>query len=169
MTQSDAADVADAMASAYARTGSDHDRAHQTAFNGAYEFIPDDAPWAVIEGDDGPPKLIALDGQKLYTMTIGDVGEDSLSGTTTCRLVLIDPTEATVEFTAKFSGVRQKEPMSRETTWTFKLGRETTLTFSTKFSSGQARMRPDEILARRLAETVGWSQLPGLQPPPDLQ
>jgi hypothetical protein len=54
VTQSDASDAAIQMADAYARAGhtDDHSRVHQTAFNGAYEFIPDDAPWAVIEGED---------------------------------------------------------------------------------------------------------------------
>ncbi len=171
MTQSDAADAATEMADAYARTGNtdDHSRVHQTAWNGAFEFIPDDAPWAVVEGEDGPPKLVSLDGQRLYTMTVGDVGEDSLSGTATCRLVQIDPHEATVEFTTKFSGIRSgPEPMSRETTWTFNLGRET-LTFSTKFSANQSRVRPDDLFARKLAETIGWTALPGLQTPPDPQ
>lgn len=163
MTQSDAADASNQMADAYARTGNtdDHSRVHQTAFNGAYEFIPDDAPWAVIEGHDGPPKLIALDGNKLYTMTVGDIGEESMSGTATCRLVLIDPSEATVEFTSKFSGHRGPHPMSRETTWTFNLGRES-LTFSTKFSEGHSRARPDERLAHGLAGAIGWTGLPAL-------
>lgn len=170
VTQSDAADVANEMADAYARTGSadDHSRVHQTAFNGAFEFIPDEAPWAVIEGDDGPPKLVAFDGQKLYTMTISDIREDSLSGTARCRLIQIDPTEATVEFASKFSGHRGPNPMSRQTTWTFNLGQES-LKFSTKFSEGQARMRPDELLAQKLAETVGWTDFPGLQSATSLQ
>jgi hypothetical protein len=120
--------------------------AHQTAWNGAYEFIPDDAPWAVVEGEEELPKLVALDGQKLYMMTIGDLGEESLSGTATCRLVLIDTGEATVEFTTKLSGHRTLEPMSRDTAWTFDLGREK-LAFSTKFSAGQSRVRPNELLA----------------------
>jgi hypothetical protein len=151
------------MAAAYTRTGNadDHDRVHQTAFNGAYEFIPDDAPWAVIEVEDGPPKLVALDGEKLYTMTVGDLGEDSLSGTATCRLIQIDPSEATVEFTSKFSGHRGPKPMSRETTWTFNLGQES-LTFSTKFGEGHSRAKPDERLAHDLAEVIGWTGLPDL-------
>jgi len=162
MTQSDAADASNQMADAYTRTGNtdDHSRVHQTAFNGAFEFIPDGVPWAVIEGNDGPPKLIALDGNKLYTMTIGDIGEESLSGTASCRLILIDPSEATVEFTSKFSGHRGPEPMSRETTWMFDIG-SVSLTFSSKFSAGQSRVRPDEALARTLAETIGWTSLPG--------
>lgn len=163
MTQSDASDAANQMADAYARTGNtdDHSRVHQTAFNGAFEFIPDDVPWAVVEGEDGPPKLVALDGNKLYTMTVGDVGEDSLSGTATCRLIQIDTSEATVEFTSKFSGHRGPNPMSRETIWTFDLGRES-LKFSTKFSEGQSRARPDERLAHGLAEAIGWTGLPDL-------
>jgi hypothetical protein len=159
------------MAAAYTRTGSadDHDRVHQTAWNGAFEFIPDDAPWAVVEVDEGPPTLVALDGQKLYTMTVGGLEEESLSGTATCRLIQIDPDEATVEFTTKFSGIRRgPEPMSRKTTWTFNLGQES-LTFSTEFAANQARVRPDERLAQKLAEAVGWTQLPGQQPPPDPQ
>jgi hypothetical protein len=114
----------------------------------------------VVEVEDGPPKLVALDGQKLYTMTVGDLGEESLSGTATCRLVQFDPTEATVEFTSKFSGIRRRGPMSRETSWTFKLGQER-LTFSTKFRDGQARVESDEVLARTLAEKIGWTGLPG--------
>jgi hypothetical protein len=167
MTQSDAADAANGMADAYARTGNtdDHSRVHQTAWNGAFEFIPDDAPWAVVEGEDGPPKLVALDGQKLYTMTVGDLGEESLSATARCRLILIDATEATVEFTTKFSGIRNgPEPMSRETTWSFNLGGGEKLTFSTKFSAGQSRMRPDELLAQQLAEALGWTGLPQARP-----
>lgn len=163
MTQAEAADASEQMADAYARAGhtDDHSRVHQTAFNGAYEFIPDDAPWAVIEEEDGPPKLVALDGQKLYTMMVSDAGEDSLSGTATCRLIQIDPSEAAVQFTCKFSGHRGPNPMSRETTWTFNLGRES-LTFSTKFSEGHSRAKPDERLAHALAGTLGWTGLPDL-------
>ncbi len=151
------------MADAYVRTGhtDDHSRAHQTAWNGAYEFIPNDASWAVVEDEKDPPKLVALDGQKLYTMTIGDLGEESLSGTATCHLVLIDPSEATVEFTTRFSGHRTQEPMSRDTAWTFDLGREK-LAFSTKFSANQSRVRPSELLAQQLAEAIGWTDLPRL-------
>jgi hypothetical protein len=98
----------------------------------------------------------------------GDLEEESLSGTATCRLIQIDPAEATVEFTSKFSGHRGPNPMSRQTTWTFNLGQES-LTFSTKFSEGQARMRPDELLAQMLAEAVGWTQLPGRQSAPSPQ
>lgn len=163
MTQSDAADASNQMADAYARTGNtdDHSRVNQTAFNGAYEFIPDNALWAVIEGNDGPPKLIALDDHKLYTMTIDNIGEAPVSGTATCSLVLIDPSEATVVFTSKFSGHRGPHPMSRETTWTFNLGRES-LTFSTKFSKGQSRARADERLAHGLTGAIGWTGLPAL-------
>jgi len=156
------------MADAYARTGNtdDHSRVHQTAWNGAFEFIPDDAPWAVVEDEDGPPKLVALDGDKLYTMTVGGLEEESLSGTATCRLIQIDLTEATVELTTKFSGVRSgPDPMSRKTTWTFNLGRES-LTFSTEFAANQSRVRQSERLAHDLAGAIGWTDLPRLSPAP---
>ena len=123
----------------------------------------------MIEGDDGPPKLVALDGEKLYTMTLGDVGEDSLSGH---RDVppgsRSTPTRRRSSSPGKFSGHRGPNPMSRQTTWTFNLGQER-LTFSTKFSEGQARMRgQDEGAALRSSRRrSGWTQLPGQQPPPD--
>jgi hypothetical protein len=162
MTKSEAHDACTQMADAEARQGNpdDHSRVHQTAFNGAYEFIPEGATWAVITHDGEPPKLVALDGDRLYTMTVGDIGEESLSGTATCRMFVLDPSEAAVECTSKFIGHRGAEPMSRETTWTFDLGGET-LTFSTRFSEGGVTVRQDEALAQALAAVVGWTGLPG--------
>jgi hypothetical protein len=97
------------MADIEARQGNpdDHSRVHQTAFNGAYEFIPEGTTWAVIAHDGEPLELVALDGDKLYTMTVGDLGEESLSGTATCRLFTLDPSEATVECTSKFTASRR--------------------------------------------------------------
>jgi hypothetical protein len=150
------------MADIEARQGNpdDHSRVHQTAFNGAYEFIPEGATWAVIAHDGEPPKLVALHGDRLYTMTIGGLGEESLYGTATCRMFVLDPSEATVECTSKFIGHRGPQPMSRETTWAFVLGDEN-LTFSTKFSEGGTTVRQDEALAQALARAVGWTGLPG--------
>jgi len=150
------------MADIEARQGNldDHSRVHQTAFNGAYEFIPEGTTWAVIAHDGEPPKLVALDGDRLYTMTVCGLGEESLSGTATCRMFVLDPSEATVECASKFIGHRGPQPMSRETTWTFDLGGES-LTFSTKFSEGGATVRQDEALAQALAVAVGWTGLPG--------
>jgi len=161
MTQSEAHDACTQMADIEARQGNpdDHSRVHRTAFNGAYEFIPEGATWAVIAQDGEPPKLVALDGDKLYTMTVGDLGEESLSGTATCRVFTIDAASSTAECTSKFIGHRAPQPMSRETTWTFDLGDET-LTFSTKFSEGGVTMRQDEMLAQALAAAVGWTGLP---------
>ncbi|MGH3373129.1 MAG: hypothetical protein ACRDP6_00170 [Actinoallomurus sp.] len=150
------------MADAEAQQGNpdDHSRVHQTAFNGAYEFIPEGATWAVIAHDGEPPKLVAVDGTKLYTMTVGDLGEESLSGTATCRVFTIDAARSTAECTSKFIGHRGPQPMSRETTWTFDLGGDT-LAFSTKFSAGRVSVPQDEALARVLAGAVGWTGLPG--------
>jgi hypothetical protein len=164
MTQSEAHDACTQMADIEARQGNpdNHSRVHQTAFNGAFEFIPEGATWAVIAHDGEPPKLVALHGDRLYTMTVGDLGEESLSGTATCRVFTIDAARSTAECTSKFIGHRGPQPMSRETTWTFDLGDGEPLTFSTKFNEGGATVRQDEALAQALAEAVGWTGRPGV-------
>ena len=155
------------MADAHAaRTGSAgdasrvHSRVHKATFDHAFEFIPEEATWAVIDSEGELPKLMALDGLTLYTLTVGDLEDEFIGVPTTCRMAKLDPQAATVECEVKFLGHRTNaEPMGRHTTWTFDLGADS-LTISTETPPDRNRLQPDELFAQALATALGWETLP---------
>lgn len=163
MTKSDASEASTLMAEAHASRGKedDYSRVDQSVFNQAIEFIPDGAVWAVIVPKDGLPKLLAVDGQKLYTLTVGDLFPEALRVGTTCRLSVIDPLKSSVECETEFVGHRtSEEPMGRDTTWTFELGDGEELTIKTVYRTEHGRLSKQEVVAQHIAEAVGWTNLP---------
>lgn len=137
-----------------------HSRVHKATFDHAFEFIPEEATWAVIDNEGEPPKLMALDGLTLYTLMVGDLGDEYVGVPTTCRMVKLDPQTATVECEVKFLGPRTNaQPMGRHTTWTFNIGTDS-LTISTITRPDRNQLDPDELFAQDLATALGWQTLP---------
>jgi hypothetical protein len=167
MNQSQASDACSRMAEAHAaRTDSAgdanrvHSRVHKATFDHAFEFIPEEATWAVIDNEDEPPKLMALDGLTLYTLTVGSLEDEYISVPTTCRMDQLDPKTAWVECEVKFLGHRSNaEPMGRHTIWTFGIGANP-LRISTMTHPDRNRLQPDELFAQALATALGWETLP---------
>jgi hypothetical protein len=168
MTQSEASDACKKMGEAHAAVEADHERAPRVServqmavFNQAFEFIPEETAWTVIPAEgDTPPKLAALDGLRLYTLTVGDLSGD-LTPSSSCRSVTLDPEATTVECETKYTGIRRNaHPVSRVTTWRFDLGGGDDLTFATKVDADQSRLPQDDWFAQSLAKTLGWTELP---------
>lgn len=164
MNKSQAEDVSIRAAEAHSARAADSEdasriyaRVHKAVFNQAFEFIPKDAVAAVIDHQGEPPKLVALDGKKLYTLIVGDLTQDLIGTATSCRLVTVDPEQASVECETKFIGHRvNDQPMGRETTWNFSLN-GTELTIETLTAPDRNWLEPNEVFAQALAKALGWS------------
>jgi hypothetical protein len=167
MNQSQASDACTRMAEAHAaRTDSAgdanrvHSRVHKATFDHAFEFVPEEATWAVIDNEGEPPKLMALDGLTLYTLTVGNLEDEYIGVPTTCRMERLDPRTAWVECEVKFLGHRSNaEPMGRHTIWTFGIGADP-LRITTITHPDRNRLQPDELFAQALATALGWETLP---------
>lgn len=167
MTQSEASDACNRMAEAHAAIEADqetatrtHQRVHKAVFDQAFEFIPKETAWTVIRSDGhSPPRLVALDGLRLYTLTVGDLDGD-LTPSTSCRAVTLDPATAVVDCETKFTGIRQNaSPVSRLTTWTFDFGGDP-LVLRTDVNVDAGRLPQDDWFAQSLAGALGWKRLP---------
>jgi hypothetical protein len=166
MNQSNAADATRHMAeacAAMARNAGETERIYKrvenAVFNQAFEFIPDSAIYAVVD-KHREPKLVALDGRQFFLLTVGDLAVRTVGApSTTCEMITLDPLDAVVKCKTEFNGVRTNaDPMERQTTWTFRLGK-IGLSINTQVVPESERVEGCEDFAQALAAALGW-QLP---------
>jgi hypothetical protein len=135
-----------------------HDRVRKAVFDQAFEFIPEGADWTVVNRQAEAPKLVAVEDDKLYVLTVvGDLTDEIGPLLTSIRAITIDPKTTTVECETAFRGVRQNaNPMKRDTTWTFSIGADTVVIESSFDPEWDARPGDADTVARKIAGAAGW-------------
>lgn len=163
MNQSDAADATKQMADAFAAKVRNPEeaeriraRVREAVFSQAFEFIPDSAAYAVIEKQN-TPKLVALDGEQFFLLTVGDLSQRTVGPpSTSCEMITVNPRDALVKCETEFVGTRRNaDPMERRTTWSFRLGK-IGLKLNTHVLPEIEGVEGGEEFAQALAAALGW-------------
>lgn len=175
VTKSDASDTSTKMAEAHSRRTENPSDAHrmygrvdQAAFSALLDLIPDDAIATVVDRDDESPRFVALSGERLYVLTVGNLENDLEAATTNCAMRPVDPSRSSVDCEVRYIGVRTgPEPADRETTWRFDLGGEQIVLETLSRPRVEGHESADEIFAQALAAALGWEfSPPDLSRPP---
>lgn len=136
-------------------------RVHRAVFYQALE-IPGCPATAIVQREtDNAPMLVAVEGQQVYLLTVGEVKDELGLPETECRMLHVSPGTGSVVQKAKYFD-RKGDAAPRSTTWTFNLDEGTELTIETHFDAGESRRNDREAVARALAGALGW-KLPSLE------
>ena len=161
MNQSDAADATKRMAEAHQELSATdkirtYKRVEDAVFSHAFEFIPDSAPYAVVD-HGGEPLLVALDDGQLYLLTVDDLSTRTVGATTTLDVFALDAKTSQVRCTVEFIGVRTNaDPMERRTTWIFDINGKFGMSIHSHVVPDSERVERDEDFAQALAKAIGW-------------
>jgi hypothetical protein len=136
-------------------------RVHRAVFYQALE-IPGDPVTATVQREgDSAFMLVAVDGQRVYLLTVGDLEDEMGLPQTECRMLCLQPGAGVVSQKAKYFD-RKGKTAARSTIWTFRLPEDTSLMIETHFDPEESRRNDREAVARALANALGW-KLDGLE------
>ncbi len=133
------------------------ERVYGAVIDQACDFIPDTELAAVIRhARHGMPMLIALDREQLYLLWVGEVDDGIDEPPTTCEMVHVGPGAGSVKVETRYLG-RTDPSAPHSTMWLFALANGMDLAIRGFFSRKRG---PDEreILARGLAQSLGWNR-----------
>lgn len=171
MEQTPSSDISRRLATAWEQWAEDsktppdaHRRTRQVAsvaFQTLQERVPDDAIFALSTERGSEPAVLALDGDIVIRVTVGDASDETNPPWMNVDAFRLDPQACCVRPRFRYFGQPQGVgSMGCETRWQFDLGRRV-ISF---VSQTRAYEAPDDLerFAQALAKAIGWRALPGV-------
>jgi hypothetical protein len=121
-------------------------------------LVPNGVEQFAVDESDEPPRLYLLSNEAVFVVELAPENEQQQGRLSKVHRVPLQPSTATIEFTAMVSSGFGSVRMSL--TWTFRLEPEVTLRLQTLAESDSV-VEPNHAFATALAEKLNWS-LPDL-------